>query len=109
MSAKKFFNITNGPSNHQLVDALKYAYDKQNPHFAIFSIQLSDENHMNGNSKSAPSDMEQKVVIHSLSHEDGSGYSFCFDGTMDLPNDNTSYHVSGYYHSKSHKGNLRTE
>lgn len=113
MSTKLHFNITKGPSNHQLVDALKYAFDKETPHKATFTMRDCNQEHMNDGSEESPSDVSRKITILSLQHEDASGYSFCFTGTMGiLPGESrysTLYHVSGWYNSKTNKGYIEAE
>jgi len=113
MSTKLYLNITNGPSISSLVDAFKYAYDKQTPHQATFTTRESDPNNINDGSKEKQTDISLKVTIKALEHEDGSGISVMFKGTMGiLPYDSrysTLYQVSGYYNTKRQKGYMIAE
>lgn len=106
MSIELHFNITNGPSIHRLIDAFKYAYDRENPHKATFSM-LEEET----GKKNEP--VTRKVTITTLEHEDGSGNSFLFKGYMGiLPYESrfsTVYKVSGWYNTKTNKGYIKAE
>ena len=102
MSIELHFNIINGPSSHRLIDAFKYAYDRENPHKVSFSM-LEGE--------TGP--VTRKVTITMLEHEDGSGNSFLFKGHMGiLPYESrfsTGYKVSGWYNTKTNKGYIKAE
>jgi hypothetical protein len=113
MSTKLHFIITGGPTDYQLVDALKYAYDKDNPHKVVFTMRKSDEKHTDNISEPLPSDIRRPVTITALEHEDGSGYSFILKGFMSiLPHESrysTLYGISGCYNTKTNKGYLNAE
>jgi hypothetical protein len=93
--------ITKGPATHCLVDALKYAFDKDNPHLVEFTI--SDVGRV-------------KLQIIALSHEDGSGANFLFSGYVkSIPVlgieiyclSDCDKKVHGYYNSRSQIGWVR--
>lgn len=90
--------LDGGPSNHALVDSLKYAFDKNYPHYAEFTIK--------GFGKI-------RVQILSLTHEDGSGRSFLFRGYIksvfiegNIPRCclDPNKKVHGYFHTASQRG-----
>lgn len=107
---KKFYNIIDGPSNHQLVDALKYANDNENPMLAIFTAELVDgEDFMNtGVMTPGKTSFKLKMKINCLQHEDSSGRSFNVRGLLISPGGD-SYWVTGYYHAGNHTGCFATE
>lgn len=111
MSIKLHFNIINGPSSSRLIDALEYAYNKENPHQVIFSMKEHDESQPEKDGI-----LEQrKVTVTAIEHEDGSGNSFLFKGHMGilpLPYTgrfSTLYKISGWYNAKTHKGYINAE
>ena len=67
--------IKSGPSREALFDALKYAFDKENPHAEEFSGFYGLE----GDPIRA-AQMRVKMQIQSIQHEDGSGFSFILKG-----------------------------
>lgn len=113
MSTTLHLNITNGPSIHALVDAFKYAYNQETPHHATFKTRETDLNHLNDGSSEKPTDISRKVTIKALEHEDGSGFSVCFKGTMGiLPYESrysTLYYITGWYNARTQKGYMVAE
>ena len=90
--------ITKGPANHGFVDALKYAFDSDNPHLVELTI--------NGIGKI-------KVQIMLIAHEDGSGKKFLFTGYVRsaFNESNLLYccsdrekKIHGYYDSRAQQG-----
>lgn len=81
--------IGKGPARGDLVDALKYAFDKWNPHVVVFTTDKNET---------------LKVRIISLTHEDGSGYKFNFRGFC--TGIACQGVIQGFYDSNTQKGNF---
>ena len=85
--------ISKGPASSDFIDALKYAYDKNNPHTVKFT---SDKNHV------------FEVRITSITHEDGSGKKFNFRGYIVFPEKVSERMViQGYYNASTQTGRYR--
>lgn len=113
MSTTLHLNITAGPSIHTLIDAFRYAFDRETPHKAIFSLRETTESHLNDGSEKRPTDLSWKVTITALEHEDASGSSIVFKGKMGiLPYESrysTQYDVTGWYNTRTQKGYIIAE
>ncbi len=101
--------IVGGPSKSNIVDALKYAYDKENRHLSCFTLD-------NG--------VTFAVRVEGLAHEDGSGFSFNINGTVCFVNrkrkiqapewinnatvnlESQNINASIYYNARTQKGVL---
>lgn len=92
-------SIQNGPSRSRLIDAFKYAYDREGDVELFFNVV----------------DVSQRVrrinidKIISLEHEDGSGYCYNVEGYCDAINwapfnEDKVYSFSAYYDAKAGEG-----
>lgn len=108
-------SVTEGPSKMDLITALAYAFDKRNSFYVEFKTRLVD-----------PENEEQQqlsrclygcayghlvVRIQSIEHEDRSGVSFNFSGSIMAEHPRrrarTATHgVKGYYSVSERKGTL---
>lgn len=104
MSTRKmFFQIVDGPSVGQLIDAFKYAYNVENPILAIFCLKEVTADGQQPKTLTT-SNAKAKIRIVSLQYEDGSGKSFNLEGYIQFQEGTII--AKGYYHAGKHTGFL---
>ena len=93
------YNIIGGPSKHVLVDAFKYAYDKNAKIDLEFKVEICNGSLLK---------LEDFTIVE-ISHEDGSGESFNLSGSC--RHFGRSVDFMAYYNSKHREGviTLKTE
>lgn len=101
MDAKYRFNITNGPSKMDLMFSL-FDSDRRDGKTAIFEVIESNES-----GQRITTDFEGlRIRINGVSHEDGSGESWCFSGYIVGPSrkDLNFGRVQGWFRSSNRSG-----
>lgn len=91
-STSRQIALDGGPSVDRMVDAFKYAYDRDHPMNVVFTDDLGQE---------------IRVQVQQLAHEDGSGQSVMFAGAVIRTEISMPFDVSfasGYWNGHSRKG-----
>lgn len=106
-----FLRVDNGPSKQDLLTSLATAMAKapNQPFKVIFEIEAGQEL---PNGRISTAGYKCQAVITGMMHEDGSGESFCIDGSL---HDNyngrlriaMNYRFKGYFHTRSRSGYLQ--
>lgn len=95
VSSGTLFNINGGPNKDDLLFSLREAYASRKP--VTFQFYVTDKRFR----------VHLPVIIKGLTHEDGSGESWNFTGSMVRTDGITSYNIAGYYNSKFRTGTYR--
>ena len=110
-NTKKGYDIVNGPSRESLVDAFKYAYDKQSRVNVAFHVAVGYTGKPGDPTTGYVRMHIKDIRIARIEHEDGSGTSFNLDGYCyaDLESVSSAatykrYNFKAYYNAKSRKG-----
>ncbi len=115
MNTERCFDVVKGPSRDLIIDAFKYAYEKDVDLHPDFSIVQFYVGHPTDNSKRMATYMPAKNFrITGIEHEDGSGESWILKGACDADLDNVSYTNANlthygfrmYYNSKRREGTI---
>ncbi|MBP5647874.1 hypothetical protein J6X04_01115 [Candidatus Saccharibacteria bacterium] len=102
------FNIIGGPNRDNLFDAMKYAYEIKIP--IKFDIVAGYTAPVGNPDRHALLLDVKNIQIHTIQHEDGSGYSFNIYGYIDVKEPNgyySPYNFYIYYSARSRKGSIR--
>ena len=93
------YKIVGGPSKHVLIDAFKYAHDKNAKIGLEFKVEICKGSYLT---------IEDFTIV-AISHEDGSGESFNLSGSCS--DFGRSIEFKAYYNSKHREGaiTLKTE
>lgn len=111
------FEITDGPSRDAIFDSMKYNYEARIPlEFKIVKGRYVPK----GNSTPAAILLETRnIEIHTIQHEDGTGFKFNLEGYLDIKiGEGEGYTPSAlyvprtfkaFYNAKTRKGNITIE
>lgn len=108
------FDIVNGPSRDQLIDAFKYAYSKQTQVPVKFRIVLIYTEPGDDPNRAHLIMLVDDFLIASLQHEDSSGYSFnvqgCCKANLRIGMSQLESHkFNMHYNAKTRKGTIEFE
>ena len=101
------FGIVDGPSRDAIFDAMKYNYETRLPlDFKIIKGSTIPED---GQPESNDAINTRDVEIHTIQHEDGSGFNFNLEGYIDIKIEGQGYiprRFKAFYNAKSRKGSI---
>lgn len=103
----RVFDIVDGPNREAIFDAMLYTYEAKIP--IDFNIVLGYTAPPSDPTAAAHMLGMKNFQIHSIQHEDGSGYSFNLEGYADVRNGSgyTPCKFKAYYHARSRKGHIK--
>ena len=99
--------IIDGPSRDTIFDAMKYSYETRIP--LDFKIVRGDSVSEDGRSGSKDMLGTRDIEIHTIQHEDGTGFKFNLEGYVDIKIESQGYiprRFKAFYNAKSRKGNI---
>ena len=104
------YAIINGPGRDALFDSMKYNYDDESRVVVEFDI-IKGYTMPKDNPASAAAMLDAKdVEIHTIQHEDGTGYNFNLEGYIDIK-DPQGYYVprkfQAFYSARTRKGHIK--
>ncbi|MBR6505239.1 hypothetical protein IKT18_00110 [Candidatus Saccharibacteria bacterium] len=106
----KNYEIVKGPNRDRLIDAFKYAYDEENINLG-FDVSIGNVTSPQGEVTDNLLAKIKKMVVQTISHEDGSGHSFNLKGycyaTITFGGREKVYNFDAYYNANTRKGTIR--
>lgn len=98
------FGIVDGPSRDAIFDAMKYNYETRLP--LDFKIVKGDSISEDGRSGSKDILGIRDIEIHTIQHEDGTGFKFNLEGYVDIKVEQgyIPRRFKAFYNAKSRKG-----
>ena len=101
---ENLFTIIDGPNRDTLIDAFKYAYDKDiGNKLCRFTIGDATQK------KTVSARIIEIRRVDEIAHEDGSGYSFMFKCYYSEGAGKNAIRATGYYHARTRQGWLRPD
>ncbi len=109
---KIMYDIVGGPNRDVIFDAMKYAYD--NLRIPIeFRIAKGYSASKDDPGSVAFLLKTQNIQIHTIQHEDGTGYNFNLKGFIDIAFTTGEYYTpckfEAHYNAKTRKGTITVE
>lgn len=109
MSTKEMITleITDGPSRDTIFDSMKYSYETRIPlEFKIIKEEpIPNHNNIFTSTPLATRDIE----VHTIQHEDGTGFKFNLEGYLDVKVSEGGYlprKFKAFYDTKARKGTI---
>ena len=99
--------ITDGPSRDLIFDAMKYCYETRIP----LEFKIVKENPASEDNKTVTTTEvgTRDVEIHTIQHEDGTGFKFNLEGYLDVKIAEEGYvprRFKAFYNAKTRKGTI---
>lgn len=100
------FEIVNGPSRDMIFDSMKYSYETRIP--LEFEIVKGYSGPKDDPTSAAMLLNTRDIEVHTIQHEDGTGFKFNLKGYLDVKDDRgyLPRKFKAFYNAKTRKGTI---
>ena len=100
------YGIVDGPSRDMIFDAMKYNYETRIP----LDFKIIKGSAISEDDQSTPDMLGTRdIEIHTIQHEDGTGFKFNLEGYIDVKIESQGYiprRFKAFYNARSRKGSI---